>query len=74
MPTLVRHRRISQISKNEYFRQLLWFCVKNMPFRYVFSDVWYASAENMKYIKQSLNRHFIMPLKSPPLADSLGTG
>jgi len=56
-------KRVSRISKNEYFRQLLGFCVKNMPFRYVFSDVWYASAENMKYIKRDLKRHFIMPLK-----------
>jgi hypothetical protein len=35
-----------------------------VPFRYVFSDVWYASAENMKYIRRDLKRHFIMPLKS----------
>lgn len=59
-----KQKRVSRISKNEHFRQLLGFCVKNMPFRYVFSDVWYASAENMKYIKRDLKRDFIMPLKS----------
>lgn len=59
-----KQKRVSRISKNEHFRQLLGFCVKNVPFRYVFSDVWYASAENMKYIKCDLKRDFIMPLKS----------
>ena len=58
-----KEKRVSRLSKNEHFRQLLRFCVKNVPFRYVFSDVWYASAENMKYIKRDLKRHFIMPLK-----------
>lgn len=57
-------KRVSPVTKNEHFRQLLRFCVKNVPFRYVFSDVWYASAENMKYIRRDLKRHFLMPLKS----------
>jgi hypothetical protein len=38
--------------------------VKNMRFRYVLSDVWYASVENMKYIKNTLRRDFVMPLKT----------
>jgi len=59
-----KEKRVSRITKNEYFRRLVRSCVKNMPFRYVLSDVWYASAENMKFIKQDLKRHFIMPLKS----------
>lgn len=59
-----KEKRISRVSKNEHFRQLLRFCVKNVPFRYVFSDVWYASTDNMKFIKEKLQRHFIMPLKS----------
>lgn len=62
--TTGKEKRVSRTSKNEHFRQLLRFCVKNVPFRYVFSDVWYASAENMKYIRRDLKRHFIMPLKS----------
>lgn len=59
-----KEKRVSRITKNEHFRRLVRSCVKNMPFRYVLSDVWYASAENMKFIKQELERHFIMPLKS----------
>lgn len=63
-PTTGKEHRVSPITKNEYFRQLVHSCIKNMPFRYVLSDVWYASAENMNFIKQQLQRHFIMPIKS----------
>lgn len=63
-----KEKRVSRITKNEHFRRLVRSCVKNMPFRYVLSPayggMWYASAENMKFIKQELERHFIMPLKS----------
>jgi len=34
-----------------------------MQFRYVLSDVWYASVENMKYIKDTMRRDFVIPLK-----------
>ena len=44
---------------------MLSACAKNqLKFRYVLSDVWYASSENMRYIKQELKKDFIMPLKS----------
>lgn len=32
--------------------------------RYVLNDVWFVSADNMKYIKTTLKKDFIMPLKS----------
>ena len=35
-----------------------------MPFRYVLSDAWFSSTENMVFIKQQLKRDFILPLKS----------
>lgn len=63
-PKTGKEKRVSLITKNEHFRRLVRSCRKNMPFRYVLSDVWYAAAENMKFIKQELKRHFIMPLKS----------
>jgi hypothetical protein len=38
--------------------------VKNqIQFRYVLNDSWFASAENMRFIKQEKNKDFIMPLK-----------
>ncbi|MDP2207586.1 MAG: transposase [Bacteroidota bacterium] len=58
-------KRRSSISKNKYFQRLLRTCRRNnLPFRYVLSDVWYASAENMNFVRRTLKRHFVMPLKS----------
>ncbi len=58
-------KRRSSISKNKYFQRLLRTCRRNnLLFRYVLSDVWYASAENMNFVRQRLKRHFVMPLKS----------
>ena len=44
---------------------MLQNCVQNrIPFRYVLNDIWFASAENMRYIKDELGKEFIMGLKS----------
>jgi len=55
----------STLTKNERYRKLLEACVQNnLPFRYVLNDVWFASAENMRYVKLDLGKDFVMPLKS----------
>ena len=64
-----REKRRSEISKNKHFRKLLRQSVRNkLQFRYVLSGangaIWYASTENMNYIRKTLKRHFVMPLKS----------
>ena len=60
-----REKRRSEVSKNKHFRNILRRCIRNkLSFRYVLSDVWYASTENMNFIRKGLKRHFIMPLKS----------
>ena len=57
-------KRRSPTSKNIYYQRLLQGCTRNaIPFRYVINDVWYASAENMVFVKQTLKKHFLMPLK-----------
>jgi IS4 transposase len=44
---------------------MLKACQKNrIEFRYVLNDGWYASSENMRYIKRDLKKEFIMPLKA----------
>ena len=44
---------------------MLEACRKNrIGFRYVLNDVWYASSENMRYIKGKLEKEFIMALKA----------
>ena len=58
-------RRKSLKTKNELYREMLRACHKNrLKFRYVLSDVWYSASENMAYIKEGLDKEFIMPLKS----------
>jgi hypothetical protein len=44
---------------------LLRVAVHNqIQFRYVLNDVWFASADYLKYVKTTLKKDFIMPLKS----------
>ena len=60
-----KEKRRSLISKNEHYRTLLEQAVQNqVPFRYVLSDVWYASAENMRFVKHALEKDFVMPIKA----------
>ncbi len=60
-----RWQRKSPLTKNEHYRQMLEACAKNrMKFRYVLNDVWYASSENMIYVKEELKKAFIMPIKT----------
>lgn len=58
-------KRRSPVSKNESYRTMLQQAVDNqIPFRWVMNDVWYASAENMRFVKHTLHKDFIMPLKA----------
>ncbi len=60
-----RWQRKSPRTKNELYRQMLKACQKNrIEFRYVLNDVWYASSENMRCVKEELKKEFIMPLKA----------
>jgi hypothetical protein len=58
-------KRRSPISKNEHYRALLRQAKQNgIPLRFVLNDVWYASADNMMFVKHELEVDFIMPLRS----------
>lgn len=58
-------KRRSPITKNEYYRQMLQQAVINrIPFKYVLNDVWFASADNMNFVKHKLKKEFVMPLKT----------
>lgn len=57
-------KRAAQKTKNELYRAMLDACVANkVPFAYVLNDLWFASAENMVHIKETLTKDFVMPLK-----------
>jgi DDE superfamily endonuclease len=58
-------KRRADVTKNELYRGLVKQAVQNqVPFKYVLNDVWFASAENMKWVKSELQHDFIMPLKT----------
>ena len=60
-----KEKRRSPVGKNEYYRQMLAQAVANrIPFKYVLNDVWFASAENMMFVKHTLRKEFVMPLKT----------
>lgn len=58
-------KRRSPVSKNEHYQALLRQAKQNhIPFQFVLNDVWYASADNMMFVKHDLETDFIMPLKA----------
>lgn len=60
-----REKRRSPVTKNEHYRRMLQTAVANrIPFRYVLNDLWFASVENMRFVKLDLKKEFIMGLKS----------
>ncbi len=64
-PKTGKERRRSPITKNERFRAMLAQCVHNqILFSYVLADTWFASAENMRFVKLDLDKAFIFPLKT----------
>lgn len=64
-PKTQKEKRRSPVSKNEACRELIKQAGVNLiPFRFVVFDVWFASAENMVFIKHQQQRDFICPLKT----------
>ena len=60
-----KQRRRSQLTKNERYRMLLQIAVHNqIKFRYVLSDCWYSSADNMNFIHLDLKKEFVFPVKA----------
>lgn len=59
-------KRKSPITKNQSFRDMLGVCTwqNHLKFKWVLADVWFASTENMKFIKLKTKKEFVMPIKS----------
>jgi len=57
-------KRRSPVTKNEYARHLIQQAVDNrILFAHVLADIWFASAENMRFIKDELKKEFIFAIK-----------
>ena len=64
-PKSGKEKRRSKRTKNDMYRDLLQQAVQNqLPFEYALNDIWFASAENMNFVKNTLKKEFVMPLKS----------
>lgn len=60
-----RQKRKSRISKNDSFRALIQQAVNNhVLFDYVLADNWFGSKANMTFIHKTLEKSFIMGIKS----------
>jgi len=60
-----KEKRRSQVGKNDLYQKLLKQIIRNQVlFEYVLNDVWFASADNMMFVKHDLKKQFVMPLKS----------
>ena len=56
-----KEKRKSKTTKNEHARQMLQaVCINKILFKYVLTDIWFASAENMRFVKLDLKKDFIM--------------
>jgi len=59
-----KEKRRSKITKNEHARNMLQAVHKNkIPFTYMLADIWFASAENMRFVKTDIEKDFIMAVK-----------
>jgi hypothetical protein len=55
-------------SKNELFQQMVERLTQSRRADYVLSDSWYSSKDNMQYVYEQCETHFVMALKSNRLA------
>lgn len=56
--------RKSEKTKNEIFREMVSTCMHNqLLFKYVLTDIWFSSIENMEHIKLNHHKDFIMGVK-----------
>ena len=64
-PKTGKDKWVAPQTKNELARQMIGAVKKKqIPFRYVLADLWFSSAENMVFIKNTAQKEFVMPLKS----------
>jgi len=60
-----KEKRRSPKTKNEYYREMSQQALRNqVVFKYVLNDVWFSAAANMNFVKKTLKKDFVMPLKS----------
>ena len=60
-----RVKRKSLVTKNDLMRDMLRVCKRNrINYRYVLADSWFSAKENLQFIVHTLDKHFVVALKS----------
>ena len=60
-----RVKRKSLVTKNDLMRDMLGVCKRNrIKYRYVLADSWFSSKENLQFIRNSLEKQFVIAIKS----------
>jgi hypothetical protein len=60
-----RVKRKSLVTKNEQMRAMLRVCQHNrLLYRYGLADSWFSAKDHLTFIRQPLNKHFVVALKS----------
>ena len=60
-----RVKRKSLVTKNDLMRDMLSVCKRNrIKYRYVLADSWFSAKENLQFIRNSLDKHFVVAIKS----------
>lgn len=60
-----RVKRMSLVTKNDLMRDMVSVCKRNrIKYRYVLADSWFSAKENLQFIRNSMNKHFVIALKS----------
>ena len=63
-PKTGKMKRVSDRTKNQLYRELLQTVETNqVKYQYVLNDIWFSSSENMRFIKEELNKDFVMAIK-----------
>ena len=58
-------KRKSEVTKNDMLRRMLKTCRQNqLKYRYVLADSWFSAQENLAFVRQDLDKHFVVALKS----------
>lgn len=69
-----KQKRVASVDKQVLFRRMVSSACQNLSkVDYVLTDCWFASAENMRHIKEKHKTDFIMPLKANRKASRWGT-
>lgn len=58
-------KRKSEETKNDMLRRMLKTCRQNqLKYRYVLADSWFSAQENLAFVREELDKHFVVALKS----------